>query len=927
MHDDRWAHLQSNGEHDITNNSGMDHDFSCSTPSRSNKRSTSQVESPDISIVVSNAKRRKVYKVTPSRKDAVNAYARKSKRKIATECLADKKSRQYTLSSISRTIETEVKRMSSVNSILCSQSPDHLKFFHWDMIYNELQSKAPVLLQFLVSATNTKTKRKNRIAVICTCAAIILKYRYRNLNLLQKVLSLILYSSHCSKKVYSRFNAIELTVSHTSVIELVNSLGKNHDEEVMKWRDDIAGIMDKDDSRQLASFVLPVSDDECDGCMCESTSSNYSISSYEFDSTDFSDINYAGTSVSDEDDAMELSTSTINVAAETACIASTTALPPNDGLHTLADLEPSIDVDDNGVDPLTSTANNAGTHITTSTTALPLNDDMDTVAELSNNSSLRHKSYKLVGDNIDKNVTPRYMRLNRKVKSLHYFHCYAVQDRIYHDLPKERLPSCMPSPDAVAQSLLPSPDDDEILKTNIKILFSRILVEILPFFELCFSDIIPNHIEHKHYKEMSSKSVVVPLGIIPKNENKIKDMVEILDHFHQYVPQIEYQVDHCVNDESEVVHEAKTHGIFFGGDQLSVARTRSALRIRHNSDTPSVRLEGFIPAIEDWHAKLTLFEVIWKYFLSQKSASDHGTMYQIRNLIGRSNVTIKPKHAMNACEDFLILVLRSYITSAAMKVLEITDVNETPSCIPPDLWLQKKDVRKKEMDSILTKIVHKFLDVGYNESSADSADGVFTYVKQLMSMGSLYLEFSDAVKEGDGDRVLRCWRYFLIIFHNAHRKNYAKESIHLLHNYQYLLTPQQAEQMKYNRFVNTSGFPGRNISADLHMEHLNREVKSCIAFLQSNKSEQAIVRIGKAIGTLAPVLEQFDSINDIETHHTRHKTASMKKDILHVVDHINTCNVFSEIPGRKLNCFLNISSLLHKKSKTELISYIKTHTQ
>ena len=39
--------------------------------------------------------------------------------------------------------------------------------------------------------------------------------------------------------------------------------------------------------------------------------------------------------------------------------------------------------------------------------------------------------YKLVGDNIDKMVKSRYMRLNgHRNKSFHYFHSFAMQNRI-----------------------------------------------------------------------------------------------------------------------------------------------------------------------------------------------------------------------------------------------------------------------------------------------------------------------------------------------------------------------------------------------------------------------------------------------------------------------------------------------------------------
>lgn len=36
--------------------------------------------------------------------------------------------------------------------------------------------------------------------------------------------------------------------------------------------------------------------------------------------------------------------------------------------------------------------------------------------------------YIIVGDNIDKRIVPRNMRLNHQVKSLHYFHAYACKN-------------------------------------------------------------------------------------------------------------------------------------------------------------------------------------------------------------------------------------------------------------------------------------------------------------------------------------------------------------------------------------------------------------------------------------------------------------------------------------------------------------------
>ena len=44
-------------------------------------------------------------------------------------------------------------------------------------------------------------------------------------------------------QVYSRLNALELSVSYSTVITLIDNLGKDHDKEVYNWRDDMAALL------------------------------------------------------------------------------------------------------------------------------------------------------------------------------------------------------------------------------------------------------------------------------------------------------------------------------------------------------------------------------------------------------------------------------------------------------------------------------------------------------------------------------------------------------------------------------------------------------------------------------------------------------------------------------------------------------------
>eukprot|EP00731_Ephydatia_muelleri_P006937 Em0003g1185a len=168
-------------------------------------------------------------------------------------------------------------------------------------------------------------------------------------------------------------------------------------------------------------------------------------------------------------------------------------------------------------------------------------------------------------------------------------------------------------------SILPSPLDDNTLSSNIATLVSRVLCKHMKFFNVSFDDVVQWHIHHKYYKEMSQKSQVVPLGIILKNENKIDEMTEILTDLHQYVPCVTQEESASLSTGQVVTKKTEyMHRILIGGDQLTVARMRSAINIKNNSWTATGRLEGFIPVAEDWHTKAIYLDMPSKHLKATK---------------------------------------------------------------------------------------------------------------------------------------------------------------------------------------------------------------------------------------------------------------------------------------------------------------------
>lgn len=151
----------------------------------------------------------------------------------------------------------------NTKSFLQSKSNDDLTSgLPWDQLYSELSKNAPTLLALLQVCTKTRVARPNTKAVLGMCAAILLKHRQPKMNLLQSIISLILYAGHASEmvihvlqvlynyqsvcfdiylcaflQVYTRLQKLNLAMSHSSVIRLVEKIGTNHDAAVKEWRD------------------------------------------------------------------------------------------------------------------------------------------------------------------------------------------------------------------------------------------------------------------------------------------------------------------------------------------------------------------------------------------------------------------------------------------------------------------------------------------------------------------------------------------------------------------------------------------------------------------------------------------------------------------------------------------------------------------
>ena len=176
-----------------------------------------------------------------------------------------------------------------------------------------------------------------------------------------------------------------------------------------------------------------------------------------------------------------------------------------------------------------------------------------------------------------------------------------------------------------------------------------------------------------------------------------------------------------------------------------------------------------------------------------------------------------------------------------MEVLGISSVDEWPSHIPEDVWLLTEDERQVELDLVLSTIIKKFIDVSFNSTARPiNNDRISLYAEQVLSIGSLHAEFTDAIREGDGTRVIRCWRYLMSYF---------------------IIQIERITQRK--------------------------QLSCCININMCSRRNKFPSYCMLDLSTLAPILHQFDKVNDVMHHQTRHKAAKMNKDMLQMVKQLN----------------------------------------
>ena len=244
------------------------------------------------------------------------------------------------------------------------------------------------------------------------------------------------------------------------------------------------------------------------------------------------------------------------------------------------------------------------------------------------------KNLQGTGDNWDMKVHVHDMQSSHQNQDLHYFASNLIVERV----PCQNLSSTAPRRDIkkLPNSVFLLNHEEEIkLREDFKVLVGRVLVAGIQCLSFLKS-VIPDHTSHKYQKEMSEKSIIVPLPMQLKDEKKNSDVVDILDYYENELEEIYSKAKVIAKPAKQMTQPAPIEGqsslpdqprahynkvdesdhmkvvsVPFGGDQMTRVRFAGAKDLRAGSHFAKERLDHCSPFVSElFHTKMSYLQVL-----------------------------------------------------------------------------------------------------------------------------------------------------------------------------------------------------------------------------------------------------------------------------------------------------------------------------
>ncbi|CAB4018776.1 hypothetical protein AC249_AIPGENE19271 [Paramuricea clavata] len=167
-------------------------------------------------------------------------------------------------------------------------------------------------------------------------------------------------------------------------------------------------------------------------------------------------------------------------------------------------------------------------------------------------------------------------------------------------------------------------------------------------------------------------------------------------------------------------------------------------------------------------------------------------------------------------------------------------------------------------------------------------DCIYNYGCLNIILGLMLRDAKDSVREGDGERLLRVWKYLTFIFRVTGCYKYALAGLRLIASVNSLLSPRQAHRLTWNRFAGVKNGPGKRISRDLRVEQLNKIAKEEIRALgYPNINDESVVKATKVTAAVEKMINASKDELKLKEKSGQHCNRKLGKDFETILHQVN----------------------------------------
>ena len=118
---------------------------------------------------------------------------------------------------------------------------------------------------------------------------------------------------------------------------------------------------------------------------------------------------------------------------------------------------------------------------------------------------------------------------------------------------------------------------------------------------------------------------------------------------------------------------------------------------------------------------------------------------------------------MNSAEDFLLLLLHAHSVAAAKTILDYNPMDSATHLADAIV------ANYVQLPSATLKSTHN--------KSPVCKDRVHLYAMDLLSLSLIWHCFHDAIREGDWERILRYWKFLVVVFKSSNKHCMQKKAL------------------------------------------------------------------------------------------------------------------------------------------------------